>query len=391
MILVINSGSSSIKFSIYTPIKTLLYRGEIESIYKSPKLTISNNNHQHVFNQTIQDSGIKAGLQAIFAWFESLPDAIKLTAVGHRIVHGGKYFLKPTLVTDDVMEKISSLIPLAPYHQAENILAIKIIKNLYPEIPQVACFDTSFHQTQEKLATLFAIPRNLTDEGIIRYGFHGLSYEYIASVINQHIGDIGKQRVIVAHLGSGASMCAISQHKSIATSMGFTALDGLMMGTRCGSIDPGLILYLLKEKKWSIEQVSTMLYKKSGLLGVSSYSSDMQELQSSTEQNAIEAVNLFCFLAAKEIAALCGVLQGCDAIIFTAGIGERSALVRKKICDRLKWLGVVLNDEKNNSNSSVISQDSSQICVGVIKTNEEYMIYQHTVNLLDMKQQHLVV
>ena len=391
MILVINSGSSSIKFSIYTPIKTLLYRGEIESIYKSPKLTISNNNHQHIFNQTIQDSGIKAGLQAIFAWFESLPDAIKLTAVGHRIVHGGKYFLKPTLVTDDVMEKISSLIPLAPYHQAENLLAIKIIKNLYPEIPQVACFDTSFHQTQEKLATLFAIPRNLTDEGIIRYGFHGLSYEYIASVINQHIGDIGNQRVIVAHLGSGASMCAISQHKSIATSMGFTALDGLMMGTRCGSIDPGLILYLLQEKKWSIEQVSTMLYKKSGLLGVSSYSSDMQELQSSTEQNAIEAVNLFCFLAAKEIAALCGVLQGCDAIIFTAGIGERSALVRKKICDRLKWLGVVLNDEKNNSNSSVISQDSSQICVGVIKTNEEYMIYQHTVNLLDMKQQHLVV
>lgn len=305
-----------------------------------------------------------------------------LCAVGHRIVHGGKYFLQPTLITDQVIKKLTRLIPLAPYHQKENIEAIKIIKDLYPAIKQIACFDTAFHTTQEKLATLFAIPRKLTAEGLVRYGFHGISYEYIASALNQHIGDIGNKRVIVAHLGSGASMCAMYQHKSVATSMGLTALDGLMMGTRCGTIDPGALLYLLQEKKWSHEKVSNLLYKESGLLGVSCISSDMRELQSSSEPNAIEAVNLFCFIAAKELAALCGILQGCDAIIFTAGIGERSAVVRKKICDRLEWLGVVLNEQANNRHSSIISQEVSTVCVGVIPTNEAYMIAQHTITML---------
>ena len=383
VILVINSGSSSIKFSIYASLKTLnlLYHGEIESISESPSLTISNNKHQQILKQAIPSKGTEAGLQAFFTWFEHLQD-MTLRAVGHRIVHGGKYFRKPTLITDEIMKKIASLIPLAPYHQPENIAAIKIIKDLYPNMPQVGCFDTTFHRTQEKLATLFAIPRKLTDEGLVRYGFHGISYEYIASVINQHIGDIGNKRVIVAHLGSGASMCAMHQHKSVATSMGLTALDGLMMGARCGSIDPGVLLYLLQEKKWSVEQVSTLLYKESGLLGVSGISRDMRELQSSNNPNAIEAVDLFCFIAAKELAALCGILQGCDAIVFTAGIGEKSVVVRKKICDRLKWLGVILDEQANASNASIISQDTSTVIIGVIPTNEEYMIAKHTMDKL---------
>ncbi|WP_131764408.1 acetate/propionate family kinase [Legionella drozanskii] len=382
VLLVINTGSSSIKFSIFADKQklNLLYRGEIESISDSPCLTIFDANHLKIVEQKILSTGTEAGLRVFFNWFERLPDSMKLKAVGHRVVHGGTYFSQPTLVTDEVMKKIASLIPFCPFHEAQSLEAIENIKTIYPAMPQVVCFDTNFHRTQEHLATLFAIPRKLTDEGLVRYGFHGISYEYIASVITQHIGDIGNKRVIVAHLGSGASMCAMHQRKSVATSMGLTALDGLMMGTRSGSIDPGLILYLLQEKKLSVEQVTTLLYQESGLLGVSGISNDMRKLQSSDEPHAIEAVDLFCFIAARELSALCGILHGCDAIIFTAGIGERSNVVRKKICDRLDWLGVVLDEKANSTNASVISQDRSKIKVGVIPTNEEYIIAKHTMN-----------
>ena len=384
VLLVINTGSSSIKFSLFACQQKLdvLYRGAIENSSDDPCLTILDANHTQIVKQKISSKGTEAGLRAFFNWFEHLSDSMKLKAVGHRVVHGGTYFSHPTLVTDEVVKKIASLIPLCPFHEPQSLEAIKNIKTMYPNIPQVACFDTTFHRTQEHLATLFAIPRNLTDEGLVRYGFHGISYEYIASVITQHIGDIGNKRVIVAHLGNGASMCAMHERKSVATSMGLTALDGLMMGARSGSIDPGLILYLLQEKKFSVEQVTTLLYQESGLLGVSGISSDMRKLQSSEEPHAIEAVDLFCFIAARELSALCGILQGCDAIIFTAGIGERSAVVRKKIADRLKWLGVVLDEKANNSDSSIISQDESKIIVSVIPTNEEYMIAQHTMTLV---------
>ena len=384
VLLVINSGSSSIKFSIFAcqPTLNLLYHGEIESILDSPCLTIVDADHTQIVKQKISSKGTNAGLSALFDWFKHLPDAKQLKVVGHRVVHGGSFFTHPTLVTDDVEKKIARLIPLCPLHQPQSLDAIKSIKAMYPKMPQVACFDTTFHHTQERLATLFAIPRKLTDEGLVRYGFHGISYEYIASVIPEHIGDIGNKRVIVAHIGSGASMCAMYQRKSVATSMGFTALDGLMMGARCGSIDPGLILYLLQEKKFSVEQITTLLYQESGLLGVSGISSDMRKLQSSKEPHAIEAVDLFCFIAARELSALCGILQGCDAIVFTAGIGEKSALVRKKICERLKWLGVVLDETANGHHASIISHDSSKMIVSVIPTNEEYMMARHTMRVI---------
>ncbi|MCW8472168.1 acetate/propionate family kinase [Fluoribacter gormanii] len=378
-ILVINAGSSSIKFSLFISSLTLIYHGEIESILDNPKITVSNEKHEQVAKESISSPGYESALSYLFEWLKNLPTRYFLKAVGHRVVHGGHFFQTPALINIDSIKKLASLNPLAPLHQPHNVAIIESILKLYPELPQVACFDTSFHQTQDKLATLFAIPRVLSEEGIIRYGFHGISYEYIASVLPEQIKD---KKVIVAHLGNGASMCAMEHCKSVTTSMGFTALDGLMMGTRCGVLDPGVILYLLQEKKLSVEEVNTILYKKSGLLGVSEISSDMRELQSSKEVKAIEAVDLFCYRAAREFCALASSLQGCDAIIFTAGIGEHSAPVRKKICERLAWLGVILDEDANLKNAAVISHPNSKIFIGVIPTNEEYMIAKHTLNLV---------
>ncbi len=378
-ILVINAGSSSIKFSLFISSLTLIYHGEIESIFDKPQITVSNEKHEQIARESISSLGYESALSYLFEWIGHLPTRYVLKAVGHRVVHGGRFFHGPSLVNTDSITKLASLNPLAPLHQPHNVAIIESILKLYPELPQVACFDTSFHQTQDKLATLFAIPRELSEEGIIRYGFHGISYEYIASVLPEQLKN---KKVIVAHLGNGASMCAMEYCKSVTTSMGFTALDGLMMGTRCGALDPGVILYLLQEKKLSVEEVYTILYKKSGLLGVSEVSSDMRELQSSKEAWAIEAVDLFCYRAARELCALASSLQGCDAIIFTAGIGEHSAPVRKKICERLAWLGVMLDERANLNNAAVISHPQSSVFVGIIPTNEEYMIAKHTLNVV---------
>ncbi|MBI2786085.1 MAG: acetate/propionate family kinase, partial [Legionella longbeachae] len=358
---------------------TLIYHGEIENIFDRPKIRISNVKQGQWVNETISSSGYEAALSYLFDWLEHLPKSYILKAVGHRVVHGGTFFNGPTIITENAIQKISSLIPLAPLHQPHNVALIKSIHRLYPKLLQVACFDTSFHQTQEKLAKLFAIPRELSAEGIIRYGFHGISYEYIASILPNSIKN---KKVIVAHLGNGASMCAMHNGKSVATSMGFTALDGLMMGTRCGMIDPGIILYLIQEKKLTTQQVNVLLYQKSGLLGVSGISGDMRELQSSKDVHALEAIDLFCYRAAGELCALCNSLEGCDAIIFTAGIGEHSALIRKKIADRLAWLGVTIDENANKNNAEVISHYTSKIFVGIIPTNEEYMIAKHTMNMI---------
>jgi len=384
VIMVINSGSSSIKFSVFACQQklNLLYHGEIESISESPCLKIFNANHAQILKQNISFKGTEAGLRAFFNWFEHLPDSMKLKAVGHRIVHGGKYFSRPTLVTEKVMKEIASLIPFAPFHEPQNLEAIKNIKKIYPKMPQVVCFDTTFHRTQEKLATLFAIPIALTDEGLVRYGFHGISYEYIASVITKHIGAVGNKRVIVAHLGNGASMCAMQKRKSVATSMGLTPLDGLMMGTRCGRIDPGLLLYLLREKKYTAKQVEDLLYLESGLLGVSGISNDVRELLANKNAHAKEAIDLFCYRAALEFGSLAAALKGCDAFVFTAGIGEHAPIIRKKICERLAWLGIKIDDKANKKNAAIISKKGSNILVSVIPTNEEYMIAKHTWSMI---------
>jgi len=385
VILVINSGSSSIKFSIfnYQQNLNLLYHGEIDGLLGSPCLTILDANHTQVLKQNISSQGHQAGLKEFFVWFENLSNAMTLKAVGHRVVHGGMYFSNSILVTNDAINKMESLNSLAPLHQPNNLAAINIIKNIYPKLLQVACFDATFHRTQEKLATLFAIPKALTDEGIIRYGFHGISYEYISSVLTQQIGEVGNNRVIVAHLGNGASMCAMYQGKSVATSMGFTALDGLMMGTRCGQIDPGVLLYLMQEKKYSVKKIEHLLYNESGLLGVSGVSHDVRELLSRSTPDAIDAIELFCYRAALEVGSLTSALNGCDALVFTAGIGEHSAIIRKKICDRLSWLGIKINEKENKNNSTIFSEKNSSIILSVIPTNEEYMIAKNTWDIVN--------
>jgi acetate kinase len=384
--LVINAGSSSIKFAFFTHANLrLLYHGYVDSVLDEPRLVIFNDKDTQLIDESITMPGYEHALDHLVTWLENLPKTFQLTAIGHRVVHGGTFYTAPTLVTAEVILKLTSLNPLAPLHQPHNIAAIQIMGKRYPGLPQVACFDTSFHQTQSRLATLFAIPATLSSQGIIRYGFHGISYEYIASVLPEYIKDKADSKVIVAHLGHGASMCAMKNRNSVATSMGFTALDGLMMGTRCGAIDPGVILYLLQEKKFTMEQVNHLLYQESGLLGVSGISSDMRALQSNEDPRAIEAVELFCYRAVRELGALCAQLQGCDAIIFTGGIGEHSALVRKKMGEQLHWLGVVLDEHANNNNRSIISQGSSPVLVGVIPTNEEYMIAKHTHQLTSVQ------
>jgi len=381
-ILVINAGSSSIKFSLFECDKlSLIYHGEIEDVFTAPVLSIVDAKHKPVLKKSDVKPGYEPSIKAFFKWFESLTDN-KLKAVGHRVVHGGQDYFKPVKITDKVIANLTKLIPLAPLHEPHNINAINIVSKIYPKIPQVACFDTSFHSTQLKLATLFAIPRKFTNEGLIRYGFHGISYEYISSVLPKHLGKMASGKIIAAHLGSGASMCAIHQQMSVATSMGLTALDGLMMGTRCGNIDPGLVLYLIEEKKFTSEEINHLLYEQSGLLGVSEISSDVRGLEQSKSPNASEAIQLFCYRAARELSALLTPLKGCDAIVFTAGIGENSALIRKGICKWLDWLGVEIDDEANEKNLSVISNKNSKVLVCVIPTNEEYMIAKHTLSLI---------
>ena len=379
VILVINSGSANIKFSVYSNTigLNLLYHGILEIGNKNSKLRVLTSQQIQITNQEINSNHYAVLFRHIFNWFNQLPQKYSLTAVGHRVVHGGSYFLKPTLITPTVVEQIKNLAPLAPLHQYHNVDAMEIIIALYPTVVQIACFDTCFHQTQEPIAKLFALPKRVTEDKIIRYGFHGISYEYIAAIITQQLGALGNEKVIVAHLGNGASMCAMYKCQSVATSMGFTALDGLMMGSRCGRVDPGVLLYLLQEKHYSVDKLQYMLYHESGLLGVSGISHDMRELVLSNNPAAIEAIELFCYRAALEFGSLSMALGGCDVLVFTAGIGEHIPQIRQKICTYLHWLGVELDSQANTDNAVIISTKKSKVLVSVIPTNEEYIIAKH--------------
>lgn len=385
-IIVFNAGSSSLKFSLFEASSLgLSFHGQVDDILGTPKLLIKDKDNSKIFYLEDFEPGHKAAITALFDWIESHSDGLEIIAAGHRVVHGGKEFLAPVKITPEILDKLKVLIPLAPLHQPHNIAVIEAFAAIHPDIPQTACFDTSFHHTQSKEAELFALPLSYAEEGILRYGFHGLSYEYIASVLPEYVSGKPMGRVIVAHLGNGASMCAIKDLKSVATTMGFTALDGLIMGTRCGNIDPGVILYLLEEKGMSVKEVTNLLYKESGLKGLSGISHDMRDLLESDEDKAKEAINLFCYQAAKQLAGLIPTLGGLDAIIFTAGIGEGSSVIRKNICDRLTWLGITLCSEKNAKNATCISNDDSQVGVYVIPTNEELVMASMTMKIIGNK------
>ena len=384
-ILVINAGSSSIKFAVFSEeMETKkLYRGIVDHISTVPDIIIYDTTNKVILSRVLSSTDYEQIVAELITSINLCLKNFTIVAVGHRVVHGGIHYLQPILINDVVIDDLTKLIPLAPLHQPYNLKIIVTLKKLYPKLSQVACFDTAFHSTQEQLAKMFAIPRKLTQSGVIRYGFHGLSYEYIASILSKHIpNNISSGKVIVAHLGNGSSLCAMRQCKSKATSMGFTALEGLMMGTRTGHLDPGVVLYLLEELKLTVKETVHLLYSESGLLGVSGISSDVRELTESQEPNAQEAIELFCYRAAQEIAALIIPLNGMDALIFTAGIGEHSYIVRKKICQWFEWTGLRLNDQANKHNEIIISDKDSKIVVAVIPTNEELMIVNHTMRLI---------
>jgi acetate kinase len=381
VILVVNSGSSSLKFALYPIIENQeepLLSGVVSGIGTSPKLSAKVAGQpltiKSPFNQLSKNATHDWLIKALLEKLQSKYEQFQPIAVGHRMVHGGSRFTEPTIITAETLDHLKGLIPLAPLHQPHSIVAIEAITKNAPELLQVACFDTSFHRTQSKIEQMFAIPRALTEEGIIRYGFHGLSYEYIASVLPKHLGNKANGRVLVAHLGNGTSMCAMKDRKSVSSTMGFSTLEGLVMGTRCGLLDAGVILHLIKEKGLSVDEVQKMLYHESGLLGVSGISSDMRDLEESDHPDAKQAIALFCHRAKEEIGNLTAVMHGLDVIVFTAGIGENSAMIREKICEPLAWLGVEIDHQANKKGKGKISAADSKVGVYVITTNEEATI-----------------
>lgn len=392
--LILNAGSSSLKFCVYARPQAndwhLESRGQIEGIGAWPRIFARDADGRTLIDQTPStpvDDGAGA-LEALAVWLRSMYGGGRVWGVGHRVVHGGARYTGPVIVTGQVLAELHGLIPLAPLHQPHNLAAIEAVSERLPGTPQVACFDTSFHRTQSTLAELIALPDEICQAGVRRYGFHGLSYEYIATALPRMAADIARARVIVAHLGNGASLCALRDGKSVDSSLGFTALDGLCMGTRPGGVDPGVILYLFQNLKLSAPEVETILYKKSGLLAISGVSSDMRDLLASSEAKARLAVDYFVYRAAKEIGALAAVLGGIDGLVFTAGIGEKSAEIRRRICESSAWLGIKLDAEANARNALRISVAESRVSVWVIPTNEELMIARHTGLLLGLVAEH---
>jgi acetate kinase len=383
--LVLNAGSSSLKFCVYRA-GQLDTRGQIDGIGTSPRFTAKNEHGQKIAEQPLEGTvtDARTALDAVAGWLRSQYRDARVLAVGHRVVHGGSRYSGPVVVTPQVLEDLRTLIPLAPLHQPYNLAAIDAVFERMPKVPQVACFDTSFHRGQPAVASLVPLPREVCGSGVQRYGFHGLSYEYIASVLPKVAPPIAGGRVIVAHLGSGASLCALRGGKSIDSTLGFTALDGLCMGTRPGAVDPGVILYLFQDLKLSAKDVETILYKKSGLLGISGISNDMRDLLASTEPSARLAVDYFVYRAAREIGGLAAVLGGVDALVFTAGIGENSPEIRSRICRSSAWLGIEIDTTANSNNGTLITRQASRVSAWVIPTNEELMIARHTSALLGL-------
>jgi acetate kinase len=376
-ILVINAGSSSLRFAVFARADfVVLCWGNFDSVGGDVALSIGGPLASRM--PPFQPSAMTDTHEALTDWvLRSVQDcgpAVKPIAVGHRVVHGGMRFDAPALIDADVLAYLDALVDLAPEHEAHSLAAIRAVTKSWPSLPQVACFDTQFHRTQPKLAQLFAIPHALSDAGMVRYGFHGLSYEYIASVLPEVAGAIGDGKVIVAHLGNGASMCAMVGRRSLATTMSYTPLDGLMMGTRCGSIDPGVILHLIRHKGYSADDVADLLGNKSGLLGVSGISADVRVLEASKNHKAGEAIDLFVYRAGLEIGGLVAALGGLDALVFTGGIGEHSVSIRQRICEQARWMGLDLDVAANASHRSCISSQTSKVLALVIPSNEEIVV-----------------
>lgn len=387
-IVVLNAGSSSLKFALFTPEGdelSLIARGQAEGLFTSAHFVAKDTRGETLAEKRWPDGnklGHEGALDHLVAFLRERFDRYRLAAVGHRVVHGGREFAQPVRVDASVLAVLEKYIPLAPLHQPHNLAPIRLLLNRAPELPQIACFDTAFHRAQPPVAQAFALPRTITDRGVQRYGFHGLSYEYIARTLRRCDANVGAGRVIVLHLGNGASMCAIRDSRSVASTMGFTAVDGLPMGTRCGSLDPGVVLYLIDELGMDARAIEKLIYQESGLLGVSGLSSDMRTLEASSDPAAKAAIDLFIYRIGRELGSLAAALGGVDAIVFTAGIGENSRGLRERVCGDAAWLGVELDPAANLENSTRITTAGSKVAAFVIPTNEELMIARHTHQLL---------
>lgn len=387
-IAVVNAGSSSIKFALFETGAELdmLFEGQIEQIGVAPQLTVRNPAGGAVVESELKTEEIdhRAAASIILKTAAVLTGGKPVAGVGHRVVHGGTQFSVPVVITKDVIASLKSLCPLAPLHQSHNLVAVEAIQAAAPQISQVACFDTAFHHSQAQIAQAFALPRELTGSGIKRYGFHGLSYEYVSGRLRKLNPEHADKRIVIAHLGNGASLCAIEGGRSVATTMGFTALDGLMMGTRSGSLDPGVLIYLMDERGMGARELETLLYKKSGLLGVSGISSDMRTLRASKDPKAREAIDLFVYRIVREIGSLAAALGGVDGIVFTGGIGQRDAATRKEVIAGCAWLGAALDEKANAGGEMRIEAPSSKLPIWVLATDEERVIARNTATLLDL-------
>jgi acetate kinase len=381
---VINAGSSSLKFSIYEGQDPLL-AGQVDGLGVRPVARATTRDGVALlppgFGATPPSTPSDA-LVAILPWLREQLGGRQLAALGHRVVHGGFRHSKPARVTPELLAELEALVPLAPLHEPHNLAPIRMAMQLNPELPQVACFDTAFHRTAPEIEQVFALPYALYEQGVRRYGFHGLSYEYIASVLPQHAPEIADGRVVVAHLGNGCSACAMNAGVSVSTTMGFTALDGLPMGTRCGALDPGVVLHLIQQAGMSPDVLIDLFYRRSGMLGLSGISSDFRELLASNEPRARLAIDVFCHATTRHIASLAASLGGIDAIVFTAGVGENAAPIRASICRACEWLGLQLDEDANRTHQVRISAPKSQVAAYVIKTDENLMIARHARRLL---------
>jgi acetate kinase len=386
-ILVINAGSSSIKDAAFrqddAAEPVLLGKGRIEGLGSTPHF-VGKNERGVVLGERRWPDGDTldhaAGMRFLIEWLERNEADIRIIAAGHRVVHGGLLYSGPARLDDRVIQRLREFEPLAPLHQPHNLAAIRAVAQEFPDLPQVACFDTAFHRTQPPVAQMFALPWEMMESGIRRYGFHGLSYEYIARKLPEFAPKAA--RVVVAHLGNGASMCAMRDGRSVESTMGFTAVDGLPMGTRTGALDPGVLLYLMQVRGWDGARIETLLYKESGLLGVSGVSNDMRKLLASNAERAQRAIELFCYSIAKQLGTLAAALGGIDALVFTAGIGEHAAPIREQVCRSSEWLGIQLDAAANAADGPRITTEASPTSAWVIPTDEEKMIAIHTRNVL---------
>jgi acetate kinase len=381
---VINAGSSSLKFSVYEG-ETRLLSGQVEGIGVKPAISASGRGGQALSPPAFGDPPAtpSVALRALLPWLHDQLGGRRLAALGHRVVHGGLRHSHPARVTSELLAELEALVPLAPLHEPHNLAPIRMAMQINPELPQIACFDTAYHRTASAVEQAFALPYTMYEEGVRRYGFHGLSYEYIASVLPQLAPEIAQGRVVVAHLGNGCSACAMKAGISVATTMGFTALDGLPMGTRCGALDPGIVLHLIQQKGLSADSVSDLLYRRSGMLGLSGISSDFRELLASNEPRARFAIDVFCHATARQVASLAAAIEGLDGLVFTGGVGENAAPIRAAICRACAWLGLRLDEPANQRHQLRISAPDSRVATHVIKTDENLMIARHARGLIE--------